>query len=85
VEVSALPPAEEGTNVEPTASPATATAAAVSAAPLAAALGAATLAATAAAATAAGLGADPLDTGVSTAAALELEAENNTPKGDDAA
>jgi hypothetical protein len=46
---------------------------------------AATLAATAAAATAAGLGADPLDTGASKAPALEPEAENETPEGDDAA
>jgi hypothetical protein len=85
VEVSAPPPAEEGTTAEPTASPATAAAAAVSAAPLAAALGATTLAATAAAATVAGLGADPPDAGASKAPAPELEAENETPKGDDAA
>ena len=84
VEVSAPPPAEEGTTAEPTASPATAAAAAVSAAPLAAALGAATLAATAAAATAAGLGADPLGARASKAPAPDSEAEDGTPKGDDA-
>ena len=85
VEVCSPPPAEEGKTADPTASPATAAAAAASAAPLAAALGAATLAATAAAATVAGLGAGPLGAGASEAPAPELEDENGTRKGDDAA
>jgi hypothetical protein len=78
-EVSAPPPAEEGTTAGPTASPATATAAAVSAAPLAAALGAATLAATAAAATVAGLGADAL--GAVEMSGIDLERALNDPAG----
>jgi hypothetical protein len=76
VEVSAPPPAEEGTTAGPTPSLATATAAAASAAPLVATLGAATLAATAAAATVAGLGADPLG---AVKSQIDLERALNDP------
>ena len=79
VEVSAPPPAEEGTTADPTPSLATATAAAASAAPLVATLGAATLAATAAAATVAGLGADPL--GAVKTSEIDLERALNDPAG----